>query len=109
MTVKLPLLILAFALVPAIGGGAAQARGLSASAEGPVDIAADEAEVQNKACVSIWRGNAEALQGDTRLRANVMKTYFETKAGERTRQTCRGFISGAAAAECYVPDVNQAI
>jgi lipopolysaccharide export system protein LptA len=79
MTSRLWLSIAAVALVAS--GGAASARGLSASAKGPVDIAADEAEVQNKACISTWKGNAEALQGDTRLRANLMRAYFEAKAG----------------------------
>ncbi len=65
----------------ALAAGAANAAGLSASAKGPVDIAADEAEVQNKACISTWRGNAEALQGDTRLRANVMRAFFQTTGG----------------------------
>jgi lipopolysaccharide export system protein LptA len=73
--------LITIAALALLAGASAQARGLSASADGPVDIAADEAEVQNKACISIWRGNAEALQGDTRLRANVMRAYFETKGG----------------------------
>lgn len=57
------------------------AQQLGPSADGPVDITADELEVQNKACVSIWRGRAEALQGEARIRANVLRAVFSPKAG----------------------------
>ena len=63
-----------------LAGGPALAQRLGpGSGDGPVDITADELEVQNKQCISIWRGKAEALQGDTRLRADVLKAFFETK------------------------------
>ena len=62
-------------------GGIAHAQGLGPNADGPIDITADELEVQNKACVSTWRGKAEALQGTARLRANVIRAVFATKAG----------------------------
>ncbi|MCR5873740.1 organic solvent tolerance protein OstA [Phenylobacterium sp. J426] len=55
---------------------------LSRSSDGPIDVTADELEVQQNECVSVWRGNAEALQGDTRLRANVMRMYM-TKSASR--------------------------
>ena len=57
------------------------AQQLGPSADGPVDITADELEVQNKACVSIWRGRAEALQGEARIRANILRAIFSPKAG----------------------------
>ncbi len=59
----------------------ALAQQLGPDADGPVDITADELEVQNKACMSIWRGKAEALQGQARLRADELKAVFETKPG----------------------------
>jgi lipopolysaccharide export system protein LptA len=62
-------------------GGLAHAQGLGPNSKGPIDIAADELEVQNKACVSTWRGNAEALQGEARLRADLIRAHFEPKAG----------------------------
>jgi lipopolysaccharide export system protein LptA len=64
-----------------LAGGAAHAQGLGPNSDGPVDITADELEVQNKACVSTWRGNAEALQGQARLRANLIRAVFATKDG----------------------------
>ena len=64
-----------------MAGGAAQAQGLGPKSEGPIDISADELEVQNKECVSTWRGRAEMLQGQARLRADVLKAFFQTKPG----------------------------
>ena len=64
-----------------LAGAPAWAQGLGPNSDGPVDITADELEVQNKACVSIWRGKAEALQGQARLRADVLKAFFQPKPG----------------------------
>jgi len=74
---------LALACSPAAGlGGAALAQGLGPDSDGkPMDITADELEVQNKACISTWRGRAEAMQGSARLRADVIRAYLETKPG----------------------------
>lgn len=51
------------------------------NSDGPLDIAADEMEVQQSQCISIWRGAAEALQDGARLRADVMTARLEKKAG----------------------------
>jgi lipopolysaccharide export system protein LptA len=67
-----------FALGLLAAGAPALAQGLGPNSDGPVDITADELEVQNKACVSIWRGKAEALQGQARLRADVLRAIFQT-------------------------------
>jgi lipopolysaccharide export system protein LptA len=56
---------------------AAQAPG----GNGPLDMAADEMEVQQSQCISIWRGAAEALQEGARLRADVMTAHLEKTAG----------------------------
>jgi len=64
-----------------LAGAAARAQQLGPNSDGPVDITADQLEVQNKACVSIWSGRAEALQGQARLRADVLKAFFQPKAG----------------------------
>ena len=61
--------------------GLAHAQGLGPSSDGPIDITADELEVQNKACVSTWKGKAEALQGEARLRADLIRAHFQPKAG----------------------------
>ena len=64
-----------------LAGAPAVAQQLGPNSDGPVDITADELEVQNKACTSIWRGKAEALQGQARLRADTLKAIFKTKEG----------------------------
>lgn len=64
-----------------LAGHAAHAQGLGPNSDGPMDITADELEVQNKACTSVWRGRAEALQGQTRLRADLLRAVMATKAG----------------------------
>ena len=43
----------------------------------PVDMSADEAEVVNSKCVTTWRGSAEALQGDSRIRADTITAYLK--------------------------------
>jgi len=73
--------VLALAL---LAGGAAHAQSLGPGSDGPMDITADELEVQNKACVSVWKGKAEALQGQARLRADVIRAFFQTKPGAST-------------------------
>ncbi len=52
---------------------------LAPKSDAPVDITADELEVQQGQCVSIWKGSAEALQDTSRLRADVLKAFFEPK------------------------------
>jgi lipopolysaccharide export system protein LptA len=54
---------------------------ISASSNAPVDMSADEAEVVNSKCVTTWRGAAEALQGDSRIRADTITAYLKPKGG----------------------------
>ena len=59
---------------------------IAPSSNAPVDVTADELEVQNSQCLAIWRGSAEALQEQSRLRANVLNIYNKQRAGG-SRQT----------------------
>ena len=81
MTPRSPAYLLGLTLLAAfaLSGAPALAQQLGPGGDGPVDITADELEVQNKACVSIWRGRAEALQGQTRLRADLLRATMATK------------------------------
>jgi len=63
------------------GPAAAQ---LATNSNAPVDITADELETANSACTSIWRGHAEALQADARLRADTLTAEFALKPGGKT-------------------------
>lgn len=58
----------------ALLAGGAQAQ-IARNSSAPIDITADEAEVINSQCLAIWRGDAEALQDRTRLRAQVIRVY----------------------------------
>ena len=66
------------------GPAAAQ---LANGSNAPVDITADELETTNGACTSIWRGNAEALQETSRLRADVLTIDFAPKGGASAGKT----------------------
>ncbi|HEY5070668.1 MAG TPA: LptA/OstA family protein [Caulobacteraceae bacterium] len=57
----------------------------------PIDITADEAEVVSSKCVAIWRGSAEALQDNTRLRADTISVYSKPKGvGQNGQPACGG-------------------
>ena len=96
---------MALALALALfAGQAARAQQLGPHADGPVDITADELEVQNKQCVSIWTGKAEMLQGDARLRADVLKAFFEPKPGAKSATgtgACGDMIKAEANGSVY--------
>jgi lipopolysaccharide export system protein LptA len=66
--------ILAPALLAAQPGHAQ----IAPQGKGPVDITADQLTGHNKDCEAIYSGNAEALQGTSRLRSNVM-IFFNKK------------------------------
>jgi lipopolysaccharide export system protein LptA len=66
--------------------GAAFAQLASSSSNAPIDISSDESEVHSAQCLSIWRGEAEALQGDTRLRANVIEASAKQKGADASGQ-----------------------
>ena len=68
-------------LAAALGLAGPAAAQLARNSDAPVDITADELEVAQNQCISIWRGNAEAMQADARLRANVLKATFASKSG----------------------------
>ncbi|MBN9320091.1 MAG: LPS export ABC transporter periplasmic protein LptC [Caulobacterales bacterium] len=68
---------LAFAGLLATGAHAQ----LAPNSGAPVDITADELEAISSRCLSIWRGNAEALQDTSRLRARIINVYAKPKPG----------------------------
>ena len=61
----------ALAALALLAAGPASAQ-LAQNSDAPVDITADELEVFNNECRAVWRGNAEALQDTSRLRADVL-------------------------------------
>jgi len=56
---------------------------IAQDSKAPLDMTADQLEVVNAQCLAIWRGSAEALQDNSRLRADVMKIYSRPQASPR--------------------------
>jgi lipopolysaccharide export system protein LptA len=65
----------------ALAAAAPAAAQLAPNSDAPLDVTADELEVVNNQCTSIWRGSAEALQDTARLRADVLTARFQSKPG----------------------------
>jgi lipopolysaccharide export system protein LptA len=63
---------------------------IATHSKSPVDITADNLETSNSGCEAIWRGNAEALQDDARLRADVLRIF--NKPGAKPVKS--GSVSG---------------
>jgi len=76
-------LSLSAALAAALLASPAAAQ-LATNSNAPVDITADELETTNSACTSIWRGHAEALQDNARLRADTLTAEFAVKDPGKT-------------------------
>lgn len=83
------------ALAASLGLGA-QAQ-ISPSSNGPIDITADNGTLVNSTCEATWSGAAEALQGNSRLRANVIKAFLKKKAPGAAAQGAGG---GANPSDC---------
>lgn len=80
----------AAALIGLAACAGAQAQ-VDTKSNAPIDITANQAEVITAKCIAIWRGAAEALQGDTRLRANTITVYAAPKGvGADGQQSCGG-------------------
>ena len=58
-------------------GGPATAQ--LAQGNGPIDISANGLELVDAQHLAIWRGDVDALQGQNRLRADVVNIYFTGK------------------------------
>jgi len=74
-----------FAIGAAVLAAPATAQ-LAPSSNGPIDITADEAQVESAKCVSTWKGSAEALQGQSRLRADVIRATAKPKGVDANGQ-----------------------
>jgi lipopolysaccharide export system protein LptA len=79
---------IAFSLLsgPALLGGGAMAQTPAAgnNSSAPVDISADEQEVINSQCKTIFRGAVEVLQDKARMRAATMTVYNRRKVAGKT-------------------------
>ncbi|HEY5290467.1 MAG TPA: LptA/OstA family protein [Caulobacteraceae bacterium] len=70
-------------------GGVARAQ-IQTNSNAPIDITANEAEVVSAKCLAIWKGAAEALQGDSRLRADTITVSEIVKGVDANGQKACG-------------------
>ena len=55
---------------------------IATNSKAPVDVTADNLETSNSTCQATWRGNAEALQDTSRLRADVLRIFSKQTPGK---------------------------
>lgn len=54
---------------------------LGASSDEPIEIIADSLEVRDKESLAIFKGNVEAIQGETKVNTAVMRVYYAEREG----------------------------
>ena len=86
-------ILLAAALVAGAALAAPAAAQIATNSKAPVDIVADDLVTNNSDCVATWTGNAEALQDNARLRADVIKIFNKPGQGKPAK-------SGSASSGC---------
>lgn len=62
------------------GGGPASGIGNTRDRDQPIEITADNLELQRDTQLAIFRGNVEVVQGSSRMRADSMKVYYRERA-----------------------------
>jgi lipopolysaccharide export system protein LptA len=85
---------------------------LAKGQDGPIDITADEFEVVQSSCRSTWTGNAEALQGDARLRASTLRAFMQPKASGKpgsTENSCGDLLRLEAEGSVYYVTPQQRV
>ncbi|HZZ89325.1 MAG TPA: LptA/OstA family protein [Caulobacteraceae bacterium] len=80
-------LALTAGLVLAAGLGVCAQAQIAPSSNGPIDITADNGTLVNSTCEATWSGAAEALQGNSRLRADVIRAFLKKKPPTSANQT----------------------
>lgn len=101
----------AAALMLAVCSGAPAAAQIAQNSDAPVDLTADELEVVNAQCLAIWRGSAEALQDNARLRADVLRIYNKVGAARQgsTGPSCGGIDRMEAEGSVYYVTPQQRV
>ncbi len=105
-------LILMTVVASALGAAAPAAAQLAKGSDAPLDITADELEVQNAQCIQTWKGSAEALQETSRLRADVIKVYMQPKPNAKpgaTSGACGELIRVEALGSVYYVTPEQRV
>ena len=95
--------------------GLASAAPLAAMAQiapagrGPVDVTADQLEVQQGQCLANWSGNAEALQDTSRLRADSLKIFNRQPGAGGGGQACGALDRMEADGQVYYVTPSQVV
>ena len=67
-----------------------------AQGKGPIDVTANELEVIDAQHLAIWRGDVDAIQGQNRLRSDVLDIYYTGKPGSEGAASAGSSSKGAA-------------
>jgi lipopolysaccharide export system protein LptA len=81
---------------------------LDTRSNGPIDITADQLAVTQSKCVAVWKGSAEAIQDDARLRADTITVYSRPKGvGDNGQAACGGTDRVVAEGNVYYVTPQQ--
>jgi lipopolysaccharide export system protein LptA len=69
---------------------------LATNSKAPVDVVADNLETSNSGCTYTWSGHAEALQDNSRLRADVLKVINKVGGAKPSKSGASSASSGNA-------------
>ncbi|MDR3512297.1 MAG: LptA/OstA family protein [Caulobacteraceae bacterium] len=100
---------LAVALALALAAPGAAPAQIAPAGHGPVDVTADQLEVQQGQCLANWSGNAEALQDNSRLRADSLKIYNRQLGGGSGGQSCGALDRMEADGQVYYVTPTQVV
>jgi lipopolysaccharide export system protein LptA len=82
---------------------------IAPAGHGPVDVTADQLEVQQGQCLANWSGNAEALQDTSRLRADSLKIYNRQESGAGGGSSCGQLDRMEADGQVYYVTPSQVV
>lgn len=97
------------AMVLALAAPAVAMAQIAPAGHGPVDVTADQLEVQQGQCLANWSGNAEALQDTSRLRADSLKIYNHPLGGSSGGQSCGPMERMEADGQVYYVTPSQVV
>ena len=90
--------LIAIAALAAAGLAAQPAAAQSPkNSKAPFDVSADQLETHSADCVAIYSGSAEALQADSRLRADTMIAHLEVNKTKGAKGTTTTAAAGCGA------------
>ena len=82
---------------------------IAPAGHGPVDVTADQLEVEQGQCMANWTGNAEALQDTSRLRADSLKIFNQPMSKASGGQACGPMQRMEADGQVYYVTPTQVV